>query len=192
MPALAKPSPWASVSKEIPALFARQLRDNDIPWHNKPSASASSGGEWYKSKKFWIVAGVLLGIALLIGVACCAAGSSKETEPTEEEYATYPSEIRRKERIQEERDMAEAGQNARGGLAVRLTPAMTAAEEEAERRAGARAYGDAALSAKRKARYDRELYWNSKNWNKMKAERKQMVKDMIEEDKKKGIHKWNM
>lgn len=70
MPALANPSPWVSVVKEIPALVARQLRDNDVP----PPAH-SPGNPWYRSWKFWIPAGIVILVLVCVGGGLAAAGS---------------------------------------------------------------------------------------------------------------------
>ncbi|CAG7557611.1 unnamed protein product [Fusarium equiseti] len=75
MPALAKPSSWASVAKEFPALVARQLKDN------KPSTttllSFNSGNVWYKNEAFWIIAGIVGAIVVCGGIGLCALSSSE-------------------------------------------------------------------------------------------------------------------
>lgn len=87
MPALANPSPWISVAKEIPALVARQLRDNDVP----PPAH-SPGNPWYRSWKFWIPAGIIIVVLLCVGGGLAAAGSGGPrlvAEPSEQEKEEY-------------------------------------------------------------------------------------------------------
>ena len=87
MPAPAIPSPWVSVAKEIPALVARQLRDNDIP----PPAH-SPGNPWYRSWKFWIPAGIIIVVLVCVGGGLAAAGSGGPrlvVEPSEQEKEEF-------------------------------------------------------------------------------------------------------
>ncbi|KAH7183564.1 uncharacterized protein B0J16DRAFT_373994 [Fusarium flagelliforme] len=111
MPALAKPSLWASVAKEIPALVARQLEDN------KPSTVTLlfSGKAWYKHEAFWIPAAIIGAIVICACIGLCALSGSemryaeppgfvaaceaREAEEAEEAEAAVRAEEARKRRI---------------------------------------------------------------------------------------------
>jgi hypothetical protein len=91
MPALAKPSPWASLAKEIPGLVARQLEDNKPP----TITLLSSGSPWYMSAKFWVITGIVVGILAVIGGGLVAVSGS------ERRLANPPSLVAAEEERQE-------------------------------------------------------------------------------------------
>ncbi|RBR15646.1 uncharacterized protein FIESC28_07287 [Fusarium coffeatum] len=114
MLALANYSPWVSVAKKIPALVARQLRDNE----SSTISLLSSGNAWYRSKKFWIIIGIILGIALIVDIGLCAGSHSerRQAEPPKLMAAWEAEEAERQEssrKWQTENDRREAETAAR-------------------------------------------------------------------------------
>ncbi|RFN45072.1 hypothetical protein FIE12Z_10690 [Fusarium flagelliforme] len=59
-----------SVAKEIPALVAREITDNEP----LTVALLSSEYHWYTSTRFWVIGGIIGGLLLIGGICACAAG----------------------------------------------------------------------------------------------------------------------